>query len=1033
MPTPLPVASPIADKVAFKWSRTLHILPFALFLAFFAGMVILHEWATLDRLLNDRLQAYHSGMLSLRQSLHLQAAAAGRSEIVRARLIGRYDSESIIDIAPLAPALSSFALEVFDNDDVRMATSSEKPSLLPAILRKRLLLRSTLTDSRTSDYTIANGSLYLYAVEIIRSSPQGPPLGKVLLSLPITPALLQSLKIQHDVELLALWGTPVETTSTRSGAFSFATTDPRPYLQQTDASEYLPSIVKADGEYVLGRYTILRDTTGTIVATLGVASRLVPMAVYALNITIISLLFLTVYATYTISLLKRHNASRRAQNLAVAQLLRNFTPVTLRDGKNASSDIPSIVLEEYDLMVDRFSKHEYESSTIKRKFQSIFDNAFEGLFVSSAEGQLLDANPALITMFGCTDKEDILETLHDLATEAYVDASRRDAFKEQLSAYGQVRNFEAEFRRKDGTRFWGLLSARCVTDENGTQLYEGGLIDTNVQKQRMEEECAQEAGRRFRQARMEMLQELGTLLSEPCNIITAACNSITDERAHSAPPQLADIIRSCQRLHRLADNLQDFARAESGTLMLHEGFCDLHKVLQASADSSPETGDCPVISVELSPELPIIVSADAGRLRQCIQLAASIHRQHRPCKGVHLSATPAAPSTESGTFNRTLGTGECIVSILFTLTDSGSAMRTLTPFRAVAEEELSGIHRRFFATLVKQFDGTILSVASSTCGSTSFIIHFRTHKSPAHPPHQAHQAHQEDKASSPLSRTAPQSTPLHDDAQRNISLTALTTEPETAQQRGTEQAQDKNTTPPDANTKQLAPSRPRRTALAICPDHNDARLMELLLSQLAMDCSICPSALEVRSSLRDTAPDFVFLDLEIPGTNGFKIAATIHAAMAERGKESPPIIAISLHPKELVEKAAAEAGISAIVTKPVTASKLKAALLKTRAAHAPSPSTDTTQSNHKENASGLFSPIAGRLELLRRATAGKNPAAIRRMLPAMLDTLPESVATECAPISGTMRRNLDEENWKELMADIERIAALYTNRSGISV
>lgn len=995
MPTPLPVAK--------KWSRTLHLLPFGLFLVLFAGMIIYREWATLDRQLNEKLQAYHSGMLSLRQTLQLQAATAGRADTVRALLLGSRTAESIISIPPIAPILSSYALEVFDNEDMQLATSSQKPSLLPAALRKKLLLRATVTDSRSSDYTIANGSLYLYVADIIRSGPQDPSLGKLILSLPITPTLLQSLKTQNDVELLAIWGTPLEITSTRSGAFSFATTRPGSYLQQSDASEAFPSVVKADGAYHLVRYTILRDTKGTMIATLGAATSLTPLAAYSLNIIAASLIFLTAYSAYTISRLKRLETSRKGQNLAIAQLLRNLMPVTLRDGRNASPDIPAIVLEEYNLMVERFGKHEQESSTIKRKFQSIFDNAFEGLFVSSAEGQLLDANPALINMFGCKDKEDILETLHNIPTDAYVDASRRDEFKQQLSTYGQVRNFEAEFRRKDGTRFWGLLSARCVSDEKGNLLYEGGLIDTNIQKKRMAEECKLEADRQFRKARMEMLQELGTLLSEPCNTIAAACNSITDEKAQSTPPQITDIIHACQRLHRLADNLQDFARAESGNLMLHEGFCDLHKVLQASADGSPDTGGCPVMSFELSPELPIIVSADASRLRQCIQLAISVHRQHRPCKGVHLTATPAAPLTESGMFNRTLGTGQAIIPILFTLTDSGSAMRTLTPFRAVSDDELTGLHRRFFAALVKQFEGSILSVASSTCGSTSFIIHFRTHKTP--------ERHADTERSDTSHTEKPAEAHMPDSSAAPAADHALRTEDE-----------HENSSP--------AP-RPQRKALAICPDRNDARLMELLLSQLAMNCRICSSAHEVRSCLREPAPEVIFLDLEIPGTNGFKIAGTILATMHENGTAPPPIIAISLHPKELVEKAAAKAGISAIVTKPVTASKLKAAMLTAQTKEAAN-NTDQPE-DRKNNTSGILNPVAGRLELLRRAAADKDPAAMHRMLPGMLNSLPEVVASECAPISGTMRRNLEQENWKEIMADIERIGALYTNRSGISV
>ena len=995
MPTPLPVAK--------KWSRTLHLLPFALFLVLFAGMIIYREWATLDRQLNEKLQAYHSGMLSLRQTLQLQAATAGRSETVRALLSGSHTAASIINIPPIAPILSPFALEVFDNEDIQLATSSQKASLLPAALRKKILLRATVTESRSSDYTTANGSLYLYVTDIIRSGPQGPPMGKLLLSLPITPALLQNLKTQNNVELLATWGTPLEITSTRSGAFSFASTTSSRYLQQPDTSEALPSVVKADGEYHLVRYTILRDTKGTMVATLGAATSLVPLAVYSINIIAASLIFLAAYTAYTITLLKKFDAARKGQNLAVAQLLRNLMPVTLRDGRNASPDIPAIVLEEYNLMVERFGKHEQESSTIKRKFQSIFDNAFEGIFVSSAEGQLLDANPALINMFGCKDKEDILETIRNIATDAYVDASRRDEFKQQLSTYGQVRNFEAEFRRKDGTRFWGLLSARCVSDEKGTLLYEGGLIDTNMQKQRMAEEYRLEADRLFRKARMEMLQELGTLMSEPCNTIAAACNSITDERAQSTPAQITDIIHACQRLHRLADNLQDFARAESGTLMLHEGFCDLHKVLQAAADGSADTGECPTMSFELSPELPIIVSADASRLKQCIRLAVSVHRQHRPCKGVHLTATPAAPLAESDMFNRTLGTRQSIIPILFTLTDSGSAMRTLTPFRSVSDEELTGIHRRFFAALVKQFEGSILSVASSTCGSTSFIIHFRTHKNPGLPLEQEQGVTSHAPPHSETGRSAPPATP-------EVGI-------------GHNAEDEHESTPP-------AP-RSQRNALAICPDRNDARLMELLLSQLAMACHICPSAHEVRSCLHEPAPDVIFLDLEIPGTNGFKIAGTIHAAMNEKGTPPPPIIAISLHPRELVEKAAAKAGVSAIVTKPVTASKLKAALLTVQtkeAANAAEQSED-----RKNNTSGILNPVAGRLELLRRAAANKNPAAIHRMLPGMLNSLPEVVASECAPMSDTMRRNLEQENWKEIMADIERIGALYTNRSGVSV
>jgi len=116
----------------------------------------------------------------------------------------------------------------------------------------------------------------------------------------------------------------------------------------------------------------------------------------------------------------------------------------------------------------------------EQAYRSLFENMPIGLYRSSIHGELLDANPSLLRMFGYED----LETMKGKkAWEFYNDPALDDKFRQQISENGFLNRYESEFIRQDGTRFWAEDYVRAVYDGKGTPLYyEGSLIDVTDRK-----------------------------------------------------------------------------------------------------------------------------------------------------------------------------------------------------------------------------------------------------------------------------------------------------------------------------------------------------------------------------------------------------------------------------------------------------------------------------------------------------------------------------------------------------------------------
>jgi PAS domain S-box-containing protein len=128
------------------------------------------------------------------------------------------------------------------------------------------------------------------------------------------------------------------------------------------------------------------------------------------------------------------------------------------------------------------------------RYQRLFDAVPVGIFHARPDGQVLEANQALVEMLRYPDRETLLRAN---AREYYIDPKEREQLREALEREGRVHNFEARLRRRDGSSLWARLSATAERDASGLMtLWHGTIEDITGHKQ--DEESLRQNEERFR-------------------------------------------------------------------------------------------------------------------------------------------------------------------------------------------------------------------------------------------------------------------------------------------------------------------------------------------------------------------------------------------------------------------------------------------------------------------------------------------------------------------------------------------------------
>lgn len=139
-------------------------------------------------------------------------------------------------------------------------------------------------------------------------------------------------------------------------------------------------------------------------------------------------------------------------------------------------------------------RFERELRDSERRYRSLFEHVQHGIFISTKRGRFLDCNKALLDMLSYRSKEEFLKI--DIARDLYVNPGDRKKFQDMVEKNGFVKDYEVDFKTRDGRIITALLTAHAIRDAEGQPIgYEGLIIDVTDRK-RMEGRI-REATRRF--------------------------------------------------------------------------------------------------------------------------------------------------------------------------------------------------------------------------------------------------------------------------------------------------------------------------------------------------------------------------------------------------------------------------------------------------------------------------------------------------------------------------------------------------------
>jgi len=115
------------------------------------------------------------------------------------------------------------------------------------------------------------------------------------------------------------------------------------------------------------------------------------------------------------------------------------------------------------------------------RFTELFETLQEGVYFTTPEGKLLDANPALVRMLGYADKEELLGvSVNELCFDPSKRAIDAGGTNHPAGAQGQERTL----RRKDGSAAICLDNSTAIRDATGRLVrYQGTLVDITQQRE----------------------------------------------------------------------------------------------------------------------------------------------------------------------------------------------------------------------------------------------------------------------------------------------------------------------------------------------------------------------------------------------------------------------------------------------------------------------------------------------------------------------------------------------------------------------
>jgi two-component system, cell cycle sensor histidine kinase and response regulator CckA len=348
-------------------------------------------------------------------------------------------------------------------------------------------------------------------------------------------------------------------------------------------------------------------------------------------------------------------------------------------------------------IIVRRQRAEEELLESEKKYRRFFNNAKIGLWRTRlSDGLFLEANQQMVEMFGYDSRDELVGRIS--ATDYYIEPKTRSRIISELKEKGEIRNYEARYRRKDGSTLWARFSGTIYEKEGyleGVTADITEIKEAEAEKSRIEEQYRQTQ-------KMEAVGRLaGGVAHDMNNLLTPILGysemltgqfSPDDKRKRT----VEQILRAGYRSRDLVRQLLAFSRKQTleyKPLNLNKAIEGFEKLLRRTIREDIEIEIIPVPGIQT-------VKADIGQIEQVI-MNLSVNAQDAMSDGGRLTLTTAMveigeadaavhPDTQPGRY------------VMLSINDTGCGMD---------EEVRNHIFEPFFSTKGEQGTGLGLATA----------------------------------------------------------------------------------------------------------------------------------------------------------------------------------------------------------------------------------------------------------------------------------------------------------------------------------
>ena len=207
-----------------------------------------------------------------------------------------------------------------------------------------------------------------------------------------------------------------------------------------------------------------------------------------------------------------------------------------------------------------------EIKQLESRYRKLYEGSPVMLRTINTEGIILDCNQAYVSGLGFSGKSDVIG--HSIFEHTPDDAilAKRESFEEWRRS-GLVKNKEVWLKRTDGSKFLALINANNLYDDEGHLVGSNTVITdlTEILKTKRQQEKVTEEIRKTQGMKEEFIRIAAHELRTPIQPILliaelAKGDSIRQDEAWEI------VVKETRKLKRLADDILDVSRIESGDL-----------------------------------------------------------------------------------------------------------------------------------------------------------------------------------------------------------------------------------------------------------------------------------------------------------------------------------------------------------------------------------------------------------------------------------------------------------------------------------